>query len=84
MEAPTIKNVKDIPAYWKARMTKYGISVRSVAIAANVNLPYFYRVMHFQASPTLGYVDKIESAMTKILEDRQKEVEIVTASYTNQ
>jgi predicted transcriptional regulator len=63
--------IKDIPKYWVAAMAKHGVSARSVAIRADVSLPYLYKVMKIRASPTLGYVAKIEAAMIEAIKDRE-------------
>ena len=65
-------SISNLPKQWSLLMRKYGISARSVAKAAKLNLPHFYNVLNMKSSPTLEYAAKVEEALTEIVEAREK------------
>jgi len=67
----TVNEIVNLPDTWKAVMRKYGISARSIAAKAEVNLPHFYHVLHKKASPTLDYVAKVNLVIESEVNTRE-------------
>ena len=61
------EDIRNLPTRWAALMQKYGISKRSVAKKAGVNIPHFYDVLNKKGSPTLDYAFKIEEVLNDII-----------------
>ena len=66
--------IQNLPKRWSAIMQKYGISARSVAAQASVNLPHFYNVLNQKSSPALEYVAKIELVISDMVIERNSVV----------
>ena len=69
-----MSGIQNLPKRWSVLMQKYGISARSVAKRASVNLPHFYNVLNQKSSPTLDYVAKIESVIGEMVVERNSVV----------
>ena len=67
----TANEIVNLPDVWIASMRKYGISARSVASKAGVNLPHFYHVLHKKSSPTLEYAAKIATVIAEEIQERE-------------
>ncbi len=67
----TANEIVNLPDLWTISMKKYGISARSIASKAGVNLPHFYHVLHKKSSPTLEYVAKIDRVINEVVFERE-------------
>jgi len=67
----TSNEIVNLPDVWNASMKKYGISARSIATKAGVNLPHFYHVLHKKSSPTLDYAAKIANVIAEEIRERE-------------
>ena len=67
----TANEIVRLPDVWNASMRKYGISARSIASKAGVNLPHFYHVLHKKSSPTLDYAAKIAGVIAEEIQRRE-------------
>ena len=67
----TANEIVNLPDLWTISMKKYGISARSIASKAGVNLPHFYHVLHKKSSPTLDYASKIASVLAEEIQKRE-------------
>tara|TARA_Y100001972_G_C7585309_1_gene293460 strand:- start:638 stop:943 length:306 start_codon:yes stop_codon:yes gene_type:complete len=63
--------IVNLPQTWKLVMHKYGISARSVASSAKVNLPHLYNVLNGKSSPTLDYVAKIDRVIAEMVKAKE-------------
>ena len=74
--------IVNLPQTWKLVMKKYGISARSVAFCAGVNLPHLYNVLNGKSSPTLEYVAKIDRVIHGMVASKES-IEVCTrTNYT--
>ena len=73
--------IQNLPKRWTVLMQKYGISARSVAKKASVNLPHFYNVLNQKSSPTLEYVAKIETVIENMVDERDSVVVPITYEF---
>ncbi len=69
--------IVNLPQTWKLAMKKYGISARSVAFCAGVNLPHLYNVLNGKSSPTLEYVAKIDRVIHGMVASKER-IEVCT------
>ena len=60
----------DLPMVWRTMMKVNGISARETAMSLGINLAHFYNVLNGKSSPTLVYAQKVETAICKLIEER--------------